>query len=211
MGVSVILVEDHTFVRQALARMVDAEPDLSVVGQAGTLHAATMLVATAVFDVAVVDVSLPDGNGIDLVRDLRANDARVGIVVLTMHDDDATLLGALDAGASALVLKTAPADEVVMAVRNAAAHPRSFVAEGLAAAVRRQHSAPLLTPREKDVLLLLVEGLSVAGVASRLIMSESTVKTHIAKLYDKLGARNRAGAVISAVRLGLVSTTGENR
>src|SRR6476661_291476 len=107
---------------------------------------------------------------------------RLGIVVLTMHNDDDTLLEALDAGATALILKSAPATEVVDAVRRAAVSPDAFTATGLAAALRRQQATtvPRLTPRETEVLARLVDGASVAEVSRDLYMSESTVKTHVA-------------------------------
>ena len=113
----------------------------------------------------------------------------MGVVVLTMHGDDDTLLAALDAGASALVLKTASLGDVVDAVRRSAAAPEVFSAAGLAVALRRrsQTHVPQLTPRQTDVLGLLKDGMSVGQVARALYMSESTVKTHIGKIYDKLG------------------------
>jgi DNA-binding NarL/FixJ family response regulator len=159
-------------------------------------------------DVMVVDVSMPDGSGLSLVRSARRENPRLGIVVLTMHNDDETLLEALDAGASALVLKSASADDVIDAVRRAAISPDAFTATGLAAAMRRQQTVkPKLTPRETEVLLMLVEGASIGKTARSLFMSESTVKTHVGKVYEKLDAHNRAEAVMAAVRLGLVRTT----
>lgn len=201
---SVVLIDDHTLVRQAVAALIEAAPDLHVVGQAGSVKEANGLIADGLPDVVVVDVSMPDGNGLGLVAELRARSSVLGIVVLTMHSDDGTLLRALDSGASALVLKTAPADSILSAVRRAADSPQNFNADGLAAAVRRQGSAPRLTHREIEVLQLLADGQGVSSVARSLYMSESTVKTHISKIYDKLGARNRAAAVMAAVRLGLV-------
>jgi DNA-binding NarL/FixJ family response regulator len=212
MPIDVALVDDHTVVRQAVAAMLDGQEGLRVVGQAGSLaegrSLAEQLVQAPRTDpvVVVIDVTMPDGSGLDLVRRLRSRSAQVGLVVLTMHDDDSTLLEALDAGASALVRKSEPVEEVVTAVKRAAESPSSFSARGLAEAMRRGQSAPqtTLTERETDVLRLLVEGDSVAQVGTKLFMSQSTVKTHITKIYDKLGAHNRASAVIAAVRLGLV-------
>ena len=131
----------------------------------------------------------------------------IGLVVLTMLNDDSTLLEALDAGASALVRKSAPSEQVISAVRRAAEMPLEFSASGLAEAMRRRSETPqtTLTARETEVLRLLVEGASVAQVGRSLFMSPSTVKTHIGKIYEKLGAHNRASAVIAAVRLGLVA------
>ncbi len=213
MTISVVLVDDHAVVREAVAGMLGAQPEVSVVGQAGSLAE-----GRALFDrllrmpppgkvVAVIDVTMPDGSGLALVRAVRERSRDIGLVVLTMLSDDSTLLEALDAGASALVRKSAPADQVVSAVRRAADFPLEFSASGLAEAMRRQHEAPqtTLTTRETEVLKLLVEGASVAQVGRQLFMSPSTVKTHIGKIYEKLGAHNRASAVIAAVRLGLVA------
>ena len=208
MSTNVVIVDDHPLVREGIAHLVGAEPDLCVVGEASSLADGHALLVSTSPHVLLVDVSLPDGSGLDLARVAREADPDLGIVVLTMHNDDATLLQALDVGASALVLKSASAEEVVDAVRRAAVAPDAFSANGLAGAMRRSQAAsaarPQLTPRESEVLAHLVDGGSVAKVARTLYMSESTVKTHIAKLYDKLGVHNRAEAVMAAVRLGLV-------
>jgi len=212
MQVSVVLVDDHAVVRQSVAGMLDSHDELTVVGQAGSLAEGEELMSRLSVApppgrlVAVVDVTMPDGSGLSLVRSARARSQDVGLVVLTMRDDDSTLLEALDAGASALVRKSAPVDHVVTAVRRAAEAPLEFSASGLAEALRRRRDSPpiSLTARETEVLRLLVEGASVAQTAKRLFMSQSTVKTHITKIYDKLDAHNRASAVIAAVRLGLV-------
>lgn len=207
MTTSVVVVDDHTLVREAICRMIDSEDDLSVVAQGGSVSEGRAILTRIPTQVLVCDVSMPDGNGLVLVRAARAATPRLGIVVLTMHNDDETLLEALDAGASALVLKSAAYDEVIGAVRRAANSPDAFTATGLAGALRRQASVdrPRLTPRETEVLERLVAGDSIAGAAKALYMSESTVKTHVSKLYDKLGAHNRASVVMAAMRLGLVS------
>ncbi|WP_345206688.1 response regulator transcription factor [Fodinibacter luteus] len=159
---------------------------------------------------AVIDINMPDGSGLSLVRSVRERSKDVGLVVLTMLNDDSSLLEALDAGASALVRKSSPSEQVISAVRRSAEMPLEFSASGLAEAMRRRSESPqmTLTTRETEVLKLLVEGASVAQVGKALFMSPSTVKTHIAKIYEKLGAHNRASAVIAAVRLGLVSGDG---
>jgi DNA-binding NarL/FixJ family response regulator len=205
--ISVVIIDDHTLVRTGIARLIGSEPDLTVVGEASTVGQGEDMLRRTEPDVMVVDVSMPDGSGLSLVRSARHRSARLGIVVLTMHNDDETLLEALDAGASALVLKSASADDVIDAVRRAAVAPDAFTAIGLAAAMRRQQTVkPRLTPREMEVLMMLVNGASVGKTAKALFMSESTVKTHVGKVYDKLDAHNRAEAVMAAVRLGLVST-----
>lgn len=213
MNIDVVLVDDHTLVREAICRMIDSEDGLSVVAQAGSVGEGRAVLQKIPVHVLVVDVSLPDGSGLLLVRAARLASPRLGIVVLTMHHDDETLLEALDAGASALVLKSADSTEVIAAVRRSAVSPDAFSATGLADALRRRTSdeRPKLTPRETEVLNRLVAGDSIAAVAKQLYLSESTVKSHLSKLYDKLGAHNRASAVMAALRLGLVASESAHR
>jgi len=208
MTIQVVIVDDHNLVREGIARLIDSEPDLTVMAQACSVAGGQALVTQGGADVLVVDVSMPDGSGLTLARSARMANPELGIVVLTMHNDDDTLLEALDAGASALVLKSSSADDVLDAIRRAAGSPDAFTATGLGAALRRRSAMtaakPILTPRETEVLMRLVDGDSIALVARQLFMSESTVKTHVARVYEKLGAHNRASAIMAAVRLGLV-------
>jgi DNA-binding NarL/FixJ family response regulator len=204
---SVLLVDDHDLIRQGLARAFERSDDFVVAGHAGTLADARRLNEELKPDVIVTDVRLPDGSGLDLVRSARSIDQDVGIVVLTMYAGDEHLFAALEAGASAFVSKDAPAEEVLSAARQASVSPRSFAAGNLAEAMRRRMSptVPRVSTREMEVLKLLAEGLGVAQISKRLYVSESTAKTHISKLYDKLGAGNRAQAIMNAVRTGLLS------
>lgn len=206
MTVGVLLIDDHALIRQGLRRAFEQTEDLVVVGEAGSVSEGLALERSLVPDVAVVDVNLGDGSGIDLVRSLRARRPEIGLVVLTMYDADEHLFAALDAGASAFVLKGAPSEDVVSAARQSAVSPSAFTAQDLAGAMRRRMQAPAvrLTPREDQILQLLGSGASIAVVASTLFISQSTAKTHMAKLYDKLGAGNRTQAVMAAVRLGLL-------
>ena len=208
MTIQVFIVDDHNLVREGIARLIDSEPDLAVKAQASSVAGGQALVAEGGADVLVVDVTMPDGNGLNLAREAREAHPDMGIVVLTMHNDDDTLLEALDVGASALVLKSSSSDDVLDAIRHSANAPDAFTATGLGAALRRRDTLkaakPILTPRETEVLMRLVDGDSVASVARQLYMSESTVKTHVARVYEKLGAHNRASAIMAAVRLGFV-------
>lgn len=194
-------------IREGLRRAFEQTEDLTVVAEASSVAEALALDRSHTPDVLVVDINLGDGSGIEVVRQVRARRPTAGLVVLTMYEGDEHLLAALEAGASSFVLKGAPADEVVQAARRAAESPTSFTADGLAAAMRRKLTPPAvqLTAREGEILRLLAIGLSVAEVSARLYVSSSTTKTHMAKLYEKLGASNRTQAVMSAVRLGLVS------
>lgn len=202
-----MLVDDHELIRQGLARAFERQDDFTVVGEAGTVREALALAITLEPDVVVTDVRLPDGTGLDIVKEIRKRDPDVGLVVLTMYAGDEQLFGALEAGASAFVAKDAPADDVVAAARHATVSPRSFTAADLADAMRRKMSptGPQLSPRETEVLGLLAEGLGVAAIARQLFVSESTAKTHISKIYEKLGAANRAQAIMIAIRSGLLS------
>jgi DNA-binding NarL/FixJ family response regulator len=206
MTTSVILVDDHELIRQGLRRAFERDETFEVVGEAGTGEEARSLVDNLRPDVAIVDIRLPDVNGLDLAKELRAKSEQMGIVVLTMYSGDEHLFGALEAGASAFVAKDSPAEDIVAAARHAAVSPRAFTASDLADAMRRrlEPTGPRLSPREMDVLTRLAQGLSVAQIAGQLYISESTTKTHISKIYDKLGATNRAQALMTALRLGLI-------
>jgi DNA-binding NarL/FixJ family response regulator len=204
---TVVLVDDHDLIRQGLSRAFERQSDFTVAGEAGSVAEAAALTAAVKPDVVVTDVRLPDGTGLDLVRKLRESNPILGLVVLTMYAGDEQLFAALEAGASAFVAKDAPADDVVAAARHSLVAPRSFTAANLADAMRRRMEprGPQLSPRELEVLGLLAEGLGVAAIARKLYVSESTAKTHISKIYEKLGAANRAQAIMKAVRSGLIS------
>jgi DNA-binding NarL/FixJ family response regulator len=207
---TVLLVDDHELIRQGLRRAFERSPDFEVLAEAATVTDGVRQAAALRPDVIVVDVRLPDGSGLELVRQVRGERDDVGIVVLTMYAGDEQLFAALDAGASAFVPKDAPTDDVVAAARHAAASPRAFTANDLGEAMKRRltPTGPQLSPREKEVLQLLADGLGVAQISRRLYISESTTKTHISKLYEKLGAANRAQALMSALRLGLITQEG---
>lgn len=204
----VVMVDDHTMVIEALAGFLesvdDGERPIRIVGRAGSLREAVQVLGATHAHVVIIDVGLPDGSGLTLVQRIRAKSPTIGLVVLTMYDDDATLLNARDAGASALVLKSADASNVLRAVRHASLHPTQFDATGVDEALHRHEELPKLSPRELEVLTLIAEGAKVSEVASKLFMSASTVKTHIGKVYSKLGAHNRASAIRIALELGLI-------
>jgi DNA-binding NarL/FixJ family response regulator len=203
---TVLLVDDHELIRQGLRRAFERDPDFDVVGEADSVNQALAVAQQLKPQVAIIDLRLGEGSGLEVVRSLRHSFPYMGIVVLTMYAGDEQLFGALDAGASAFVAKDSPSQEVVAAARHALSSPNAFTASDLANAMRRRMSptGPQLSPREREVLGLLADGLAVAQISRRLYISESTAKTHISKLYEKLGAGNRAQALMTAMRLGLI-------
>lgn len=206
-GTRVLLVDDHELIRQGLLWAFERSDDFVVAGHAASVAEGRTRFSDLTPDVVVTDVRLPDGSGLDLVRHVRSHRPDTGVVVLTMYSGDEQLFAAMEAGASAFVAKHAPSDEVVAAARHARVSPRSFTASALADAMRRRMSpsGPQLTTREAEVLSLLARGLSVAAIGRSIYVSDSTAKTHIAKIYEKLGAANRADAIMKAVRSGLLA------
>jgi DNA-binding NarL/FixJ family response regulator len=205
--IRLLIVDGHPVTRSGVARIGDEQPDVEVVAETGTMAEAVRLADALSPDVVTIGTGLLDGDGLTLARELRDRYSDLGIVILTAHGEDDVLFRALETGASAFVSKTVPMAEVVAAIRYAAVAATSFTAAGLAQALRRRQEAPdraMLSPRERDVLRLLQEGHSVRTIAETLYISLSTAKTYVARLYEKLGATNRATALMAAVRLGLV-------
>lgn len=207
---TVLLVDDHDLIREGLAGVFGMQPGMEVVGEAKNVQEALSMDTALQPDVIVTDLQLQDGTGLDIVRAVRRDRETAGLVVLTMHAGDEQIFAAMEAGASAFVGKDAPSTEVVKAARHAAMSPRSFLCAGLAEAVMRRTSGERsrLTTRELEVLRLLAEGLSAAEIGARLHLSESTVKSHVGHIYQKLGATNRAQALMTAMRTGLLSSIG---
>ena len=206
--IRILLVDDHELIRSGLGAVIDMEDDMSIVGTAATVTEGVRLYSDLDPDVVVADLQLQDGTGLDIVRAVRKQSERTGIIVLTMHSGDEQIFAAMQAGASGFVGKDAPSSEVVKAARHASVSPRAFVCAGLVGAMMRRQSGEStnLTDREHDVLILLAEGLGAAQIGDKLYLSESTAKSHIAKIYQKLGAANRAQALVTAMRIGLLSS-----
>ena len=214
--IRLLLVDDHAAFRQALAFMLERQPDFTVAGQAGTLAEARRLLAgTEAVDTAVVDLHLPDGDGVDLVRDLRAVRPDAGALVLTAELDRSHLARAVEAGAAGVLHKSAPIAEVVDAVRRLCAGELLMapaeVIELLRLAGRRRdedqaarRALAALTPRERQVLQALAEGMGDKEIAARLSVSAETVRTHMVNLLGKLGVDSRLQALVFALRHGAV-------
>jgi DNA-binding NarL/FixJ family response regulator len=207
MNVRLVAVDEHALLTLGLTRMLAGVADVDLVGTAASLAGAVDVIEQTRPDVVTFDVALPGDDGWALARAVRARRASVGLVLLSAVNDDAILYRAMDEGLSAYVPKDSPAGAVLAAVRHAAAAPRSFNAPGLAAALaRRRASNGLLSQRERQVLGLMREGMSLPGIADRLAVSEATVKTYVARLYTKLRVNNRSQALMAAVTHGLLDS-----
>jgi DNA-binding NarL/FixJ family response regulator len=203
MRTTVLLVDDHELIRDGLSRAIERDGRLTVVAQAATVSEAFAAYQAWQPAVVVTDLRLPDGSGIDLVRRIRAERDDVGLVVLTMHALDVQLKAAVEAGASAFLGKDTPGRTVVETAVNACRSPHSFVGNGLAQLMALR-STTSLSRREREVLELLADGLGTPEMAARMFLGESTVKTYVTRLYQKLGVDNRTQAVLAGVRSGLL-------
>jgi DNA-binding NarL/FixJ family response regulator len=207
MPISLGIVDGQTLTRYGLRGLISQHSDIELVAECDSAADAPAMVAAATPDVVTIDVVLPDGDGLRLACDLRDRYADLGIVMLTSQHEDDVLFRALESGLSAFVAKTAPLDEVLGAIRHAAVAASSFTASGLATAVARRRTMQdrlALSPRETEVLHYLRDGLSVPAIALEMYISVSTAKTYVARLYEKLGAANRAQALMAAMHHGLI-------
>ncbi|MHB8927550.1 MAG: response regulator [Bacillota bacterium] len=218
--IKVLLVDDHAVLRDGLRSILQMEPDIVVVGEAENGEEAIRQAEQLQPNVVLMDLCLPGIDGIEATRRVKLVCPGAAVIILTMHDDDALLFSAIRERAAGYLLKTLPSAEVVRAVRATArgeslVHPamaRKLI-EGFANLSRARDAQPgaapaadgnELTPREKDVLELLVKGESNREIAQHLYLSDKTVKQHMTKILRKLGVRSRSQAIIRAVRSGLV-------
>ena len=208
MATRVLLVDDHELIRQGLARAFERTEGLEVVAQAGNVAEALAAYAVHRPDVVVTDLQLPDGTGLDIVRAIRQENDAIGLVLLTMHTADVQVFAAMEAGVSAFLGKETRGVEVARIVAHAVAAPRSFVAPGLSGSLLRRGAtaSARLTSREQQVLQLVADGLGTSEIASRLYLGDSTLKTHLNRIFRKLDVDNRTQALAAAIRLGIVST-----
>jgi DNA-binding NarL/FixJ family response regulator len=199
-------IDSHTLVRLGVAHAVAPHADIELVAEAGSIAEALALIPSAMPTVITVDAMLPDGDGLALAMELRQLHPDLGVVVLAAANDT-LLFRALESGMSAFVPRSACADEVVAGIRHAAVAGKSFSANGLADAVARRHrpQGALLSVREHEVLRLMRDGATVPLMAVALTVSESTVKTYVSRVYNKLQVTNRAQALMAGVQRGLLT------
>lgn len=206
--IRLVIADDHPIVRAGMAALFDLEDDLVIVGEAATPDDAVALAESKNPDVVLMDLQFgsgSQGSGAEATRRIRALDAAPYVLVVTNYDSDADILGAVEAGASGYLLKDAPPHELIGAVRAAAAG-ESALAPVIASRLLDRMRAPQasLSSREIEVLELVASGLSNTEVASTLFVSETTVKSHLAHIFTKLGVASRTAAISAARQRGIL-------
>lgn len=204
--IGVFLLDDHEVVRQGLRSLLESEGDMEVVGEASSAAEAAERIAEARPQVAVLDVRLPDGNGVEVCREVRSAHPEVACLMLTSFPDDQALLDAILAGASGYVLKEVRGSDLVGDVRKVA-HGHSLIDPELAARVvsrlrarQAEDQAMRLTPQEQRILDLIAQGRTNRQIAAEMFLAEKTVKNYVSNLLAKLGMSRRTEAAVWAVR-----------
>jgi two-component system, NarL family, response regulator LiaR len=203
----VLVVDDHAVVRGGLRLFLLAFDDLELVGDASSGEKALALCADLQPDVVLMDLVMPGMGGVEAMRLMRQRHPQVQVIALTSFPEDELVQAALRAGAISYLLKTISAGDLAAAIRAAAAGQPTLAPEATQALLRQAGPPAVghdLTARERQVLALLVQGLSNAGIAAQLVVSESTAKFHVSNILAKLGAGSRAEAVAIALQIGLV-------
>jgi two-component system, NarL family, response regulator DevR len=206
--VRIFLVDDHEIVRRGIAELVEFEPDLEVVGEAGSVAEAMARIPYCQVDVAVLDLRLPDGNGVELCRELRSQQPELNCLVLTSYADDEALFNAIMAGASGFLLKQVLGNDLANTLRTVGTGGSLFdpsATTALLARIRqdRERRDPVgeLTEPERAVLDLIGTGLTNRQIADQLLLAEKTVKNHVSHLLAKLGMRRRTQAAVLSAQL----------
>ncbi len=215
--IRVFLLDDHEIVRRGLRELLEAEGDIEVVGEASTADEALRRVPATRPDVAVLDVRLPDGNGVEVCRQLRSDDDHLTCLMLTSYADDEALFDSIMAGAAGYVLKQIRGNELVDAVRRVAAGQSLLdpsvtqqVLDRLRRGTEEDERLAGLTDQERKILELLAEGLTNREIAARMFLAEKTVKNYVSNLLAKMGMQRRTEAAVYAARLNeRRSRTGE--
>ena len=209
MSVRVVVADDHALVRQSIVKAVAGEDGMEVVAEVADGLAAVQAVTTHEPDLVILDIAMPGKDGLAVAEQLRGTHPQVAVLLLSMHDDDASLQRAVSLGVKGFVSKSASVDELLEALR-AVRDGGSFLSSGVAsrvmeiAAGRSSVSDLGLTAREREILGLLSEGQRPGEIADRLFLSVKTVKNHLTSIYTKLGVETGAQAVAEAYRRGLV-------
>ncbi|MEU4567616.1 response regulator transcription factor [Micromonospora sp. NPDC023956] len=206
--IRVFLLDDHEVVRRGLADLLTNSGDIEVVGESGSAQEAARRIPALRPDVAILDARLPDGNGIDVCRDVRAVDSSIKGLILTSYEDDEALFAAIMAGASGYVLKQIRGTDLVDAVRRVAAGQSLLdpaittrVLDRIRSGVEQPRELQSLTEQERRILEYVAEGLTNREIAGRMFLAEKTVKNYVSSVLAKLGLERRTQAAVLATRL----------
>jgi DNA-binding NarL/FixJ family response regulator len=208
--IRLLIVDDHPVFRDGLRGIFAGDPDFVVAGEAGNGTEALALAGQLGVDVVLMDLRMPGMGGVEAIRQLRTAVPAARVLVLTTYDTDSDVLPAIEAGATGYLLKDAPKDELLRAVR-AAYRGEAVLAPSVAGRLMGQVRQPAhdtlsqLSQREREVLRLIANGATNREAAAKLFVSEATIKTHLLHIYEKLGVRDRAAAVGEAYRRGLLA------
>lgn len=200
-AIRILLADDHPPLRAGLAAILNSQPDLQVVAEASSGR--EVMESPEAADVYVLDLRMPDGDGIQTIKDLIARDPAAKVMVLTTYDNEEDIFRALEAGARGYLLKDTTREEIIAAVRQIHGGER-YLPQAVAARLADRLIRPSLTPRELDVLRLVSRGRTNKEMASAMFISEETVKTHMKSLFQKLGVHDRAEAVSVSLQRGLI-------
>jgi two-component system response regulator DevR len=208
MTVRIFLLDDHEIVRRGVRELLEANDDLEVVGEAGTAEEAMARIPAVKPDVAVVDMRLPDGNGVEVCREVRSRDASIQCLILTSFADDEALFDSIMAGAAGYLLKQIKGTDLVDAIRRVASGQSLLDPSVTARVLERLRKGPeederlaRLTEQERKILDLIAEGMTNRQIGERLFLAEKTVKNYVSNLLSKLGMERRTEAAVFAARL----------
>ncbi len=201
--IAVLCVDDHPIVREGIVSLIEGDPDLRIVAEAETAVQAIAAFNEFKPDVTVMDLRLPDGDGVDVIREIRRTSPQARFVVLTSAEGDIDIRRALEAGAQAYLVKGLVRAELRQVIKSVH-EGRRYIPTPVAEKISSYLGEPSLTPRELEVLQLVAEGLRNKEVGARLSIAEETVKMHMRSLTQKLGVNDRTHAVMVAVRRGFI-------
>ncbi|MGN8050604.1 response regulator [Curtobacterium sp. 22159] len=206
--IRVVVADDHPIVRGGIVALLQDADDVEVVGQASDGAAAVSIALAERPDVVLMDLRMPGMNGDEATARILARDPQIRVLILTTYESDDQILAAIEAGASGYLLKAAPESEILAGLRATARGETALAPSAAAALIRRTagkpSTTPALSPREFEVLQLVAQGNSNPAIGRTLFLSETTVKTHLGHVFEKLGVNDRTRAVTRAMELGLL-------